>query len=33
MADGLVSRPMILQAALRIIDRDGSDGLSMRRLS
>ena len=28
-----VSRPMILQAALRIIDRDGIDGLSMRRLS
>ena len=31
--EGPVSRPMILQAALRIIDRDGSDGLSMRRLS
>jgi AcrR family transcriptional regulator len=31
--DGPVSRSMILQAALRIIDRDGIDGLSMRRLS
>src|SRR5512132_299771 len=31
--DGKVSRSMILQAALRIIDRDGIDGLSMRRLS
>ena len=31
--DAPVSRPMILQAALRIIDRDGIDGLSMRRLS
>ena len=31
--DGQVSRPMILQAALGIIDRDGIDGLSMRRLS
>ena len=31
--DGQVSRSMILQAALRIIDRDGIDGLSMRRLS
>ena len=28
-----VSRSMILQAALGIIDRDGIDGLSMRRLS
>jgi len=28
-----VSRSVILQAALRIIDRDGVDGLSMRRLS
>ena len=31
--DGPVSRSMILQVALRIIDRDGIDGLSMRRLS
>jgi AcrR family transcriptional regulator len=31
--DGPISRSMILQAALRIIDRDGIDGLSMRRLS
>ena len=31
--DGQVSRSVILQAALRIIDRDGVDGLSMRRLS
>src|ERR1700693_1354491 len=31
--DGQVSRSVILQAALRIIDRDGIDGLSMRRLS
>jgi AcrR family transcriptional regulator len=31
--DGQVSRPIILQAALGIIDRDGIDGLSMRRLS
>jgi AcrR family transcriptional regulator len=30
---GPVSRSMILQAALTIIDRDGIDGLSMRRLS
>lgn len=29
---GPVSRSTILQAALRIIDRDGIDGLSMRRL-
>ena len=28
-----VSRPLILRAALAIIDRDGVDGLSMRRLS
>ena len=28
-----VSRPLILRAALTIIDRDGVDGLSMRRLS
>ena len=32
-SDGPVSRSMILQAALTIIDRDGIDGLSMRRLS
>jgi AcrR family transcriptional regulator len=33
MTDTPVSRPMILQAALRIIDRDGFEGLSMRHLS
>ena len=32
-ADGPVSRSVILQSALEIIDRDGVDGLSMRRLS
>jgi AcrR family transcriptional regulator len=32
-ADGPVSRSLILQSALEIIDRDGVDGLSMRRLS
>ena len=31
--DGQVSRAVILQSALRIVDRDGIDGLSMRRLS
>src|SRR3954464_15034343 len=31
--DGPVNRSVILQVALRIIDRDGIDGLSMRRLS
>src|ERR1700758_4643405 len=31
--DGHVSRSVILQSALRIIDRAGVDGLSMRRLS
>jgi len=31
--DGQVSRTVILQCALRIVDRDGVDGLSMRRLS
>ena len=31
--NGQVSRSRILQSALRIIDRDGVDGLSMRRLS
>jgi AcrR family transcriptional regulator len=32
-ADGPDSRSLILQSALEIIDRDGVDGLSMRRLS
>jgi AcrR family transcriptional regulator len=31
--DGQVSKSVILQSALRIIDRAGVDGLSMRRLS
>jgi AcrR family transcriptional regulator len=31
--DGQISRALILQTALEIIDRDGVDGLSMRRLS
>lgn len=31
--NGQVSRSLILRAALTIIDRDGVDGLSMRRLS
>src|SRR5690349_23553491 len=31
--DGAVNRSVILQAALGIIDRDGIDGLTMRRLS
>ena len=31
--DGHVSRSVILHAALLIVDRDGIDGLSMRRLS
>ena len=31
--DGKVNRSVILQSALRIVDRDGVDGLSMRRLS
>src|SRR3984957_14432364 len=31
--NGQLSRSMILQTALRIVDRDGVDGLSMRRLS
>jgi AcrR family transcriptional regulator len=30
--DGQVNRAMILRAALRIVDRDGVEGLSMRRL-
>ncbi|WP_166902378.1 TetR/AcrR family transcriptional regulator C-terminal domain-containing protein [Mycobacterium sp. DL440] len=32
-ADGQVNRSVILQSALRLVDRDGVDGLSMRRLS
>jgi AcrR family transcriptional regulator len=31
--NGQLNRSMILQTALRIVDRDGVDGLSMRRLS
>jgi AcrR family transcriptional regulator len=31
--DSQVSRSVILQSALKIVDRDGVDGLSMRRLS
>jgi AcrR family transcriptional regulator len=31
--NGQLTRSMILQAALTIVDRDGVDGLSMRRLS
>jgi AcrR family transcriptional regulator len=31
--NGQLNRSMILQTALRIVDRDGADGLSMRRLS
>src|SRR6185437_5148073 len=31
--NGRLNRSMILQTALRIVDRDGVDGLSMRRLS
>jgi AcrR family transcriptional regulator len=31
--EGQVSRSVILQSALRVIDRDGVDALSMRRLS
>ena len=30
---GQIGRSLILQSALRIVDRDGVDGLSMRRLS
>src|SRR5690242_17091921 len=30
---GPVSRSVVLQCALRLVDRDGVDGLSMRRLS
>ena len=32
-ANMTASRPVILRAALRIVDRDDVDGLSMRRLS
>jgi AcrR family transcriptional regulator len=32
-SNGQISRSLILQTALEIIDRDGVDGLSMRRLS
>ena len=32
-ANGQLSRSMILQTALRIVDRDDVDGLSIRRLS
>src|SRR6187399_159153 len=32
-SEGTVNRSSILRAALTIIDRDGIDGLSMRRLS
>ena len=33
-ADGRpITRSLILQTALEIVDRDGEDGLSMRRLS
>ncbi len=31
--NGQISRSLILQTALGIVDRDGVDGLSMRRLS
>jgi AcrR family transcriptional regulator len=31
--DAAISRPLILQTALAILDRDGEGGLSMRRLS
>jgi AcrR family transcriptional regulator len=31
--NGQITRPLILQTALRIIDRDGVGGLSLRRLS
>ena len=31
--NGQLSRSVILQTALAIVDRDGVDGLSMRRLS
>ncbi|MEV0673597.1 TetR/AcrR family transcriptional regulator C-terminal domain-containing protein [Mycobacterium sp. NPDC050441] len=31
--EGQINRSVILQSALRLVDRDGVDGLSMRRLS
>ena len=31
--DGKITREVVLAAALDIIDRDGADGLSMRRLA
>ncbi len=31
--DGKITRDVVLAAALKIIDRDGADGLSMRRLA
>ena len=33
ISDGSISRSLILQTALAILDRDGESGLSMRRLS
>ncbi|MGW9169831.1 TetR family transcriptional regulator, partial [Agromyces sp. NPDC055657] len=32
-AEGQINRSVILRSALRLVDRDGVDGLSMRRLS
>jgi len=31
--DGKITREAVLAAALDIVDRDGADGLSMRRLA
>ena len=31
--DGKITREVVLSTALEIIDRDGADGLSMRRLA
>ncbi len=31
--DGKVTREVVLSTALDLIDRDGADGLSMRRLA
>ena len=31
--DGKITRELVLTTALEIIDRDGADGLSMRRLA
>jgi AcrR family transcriptional regulator len=31
--EGLITRAAVLNAALEIVDRDGVDGLSMRRLA